>query len=91
MMRLAWFFVSLLLIAWVVPTFAHESQPGTLEIQQLATDRYDVTWKAPIYYNKPHPAKLQLPENWKDIVQPTERRMAVPSFSTGLLMLVKKA
>jgi len=55
---------------------AHESQPGTLVIQQLAADRYDVTWKAPIYYGKPHPASLQLPENWKDIVQPTERRMA---------------
>lgn len=76
MMRLTWFCVSLLLMAWVVPAFAHESQPGTLEIQQLAADRYDVTWKAPIYYGKPHPARLQLPENWKDIVQPTERRMA---------------
>ncbi len=77
MMRLAWFLVSLLLIACsIVPALAHESQPGTLEIQQMAADRYDVTWKAPIYYGKPHPARLQLPENWKDIVRPTERRMA---------------
>jgi hydrogenase/urease accessory protein HupE len=35
-----------------------------------------VTWKAPIYYGKPHPARLQMPENWKNIVQPTERRVA---------------
>lgn len=52
----------------------HESQPGTLEIKQLSTLRYDVTWRAPNYYGKPHPARLQLPSDWKDIVQPTERR-----------------
>lgn len=76
MMRLTWFLISLLLIACIVPALAHESQPGTLEIKQLALDRYDVVWKAPIYYGKPHPARLQLPVNWKDIIQPTERRMA---------------
>ncbi|MBW1786042.1 MAG: HupE/UreJ family protein [Deltaproteobacteria bacterium] len=75
-MRLAWFLVSMLLIAGIVPALAHESQPGTLEIKQLAADRYDVIWKAPIYYGKPHPARLQMPENWKDLVQPTERRMS---------------
>jgi hydrogenase/urease accessory protein HupE len=56
-------------------TFAHESQPGTLEIKQMAVDKYDVTFKAPIYYGKPHPASLQLPKNWQNIVQPTQRRM----------------
>jgi hydrogenase/urease accessory protein HupE len=76
MMRLIWFLASLLLFACIAPALAHESQPGTLEIQQLAPDRYDVTWKAPIYYGEPHPARLQLPVNWKNIIQPTERRMA---------------
>jgi hydrogenase/urease accessory protein HupE len=76
MMRLAWFLVSMLFIASIVPAFAHESQPGLLEIKQLAEDRYDVIWKAPIYYGEPHPARLQMPENWKDLVQPTERRMS---------------
>ncbi|MFC1657168.1 HupE/UreJ family protein [Candidatus Moduliflexota bacterium] len=76
MIRLIWFLASFPVIACSVPAYAHESQPGTLEIKQLAAERYDVTWKAPIYYGKPHPARLQLPEEWKDIVQPTERRMA---------------
>ena len=58
------------------PASAHESQPGTLEIKQIAADRYDVTWRAPIYYGKPHPARLQLPEDWQNIAQPIERRMA---------------
>lgn len=76
MMRLIWFLASFLVIVCSVSAFAHESQPGTLEIKQLAAERYDVSWKAPIYYGKPHPARLQLPEEWQDIVQPTERRLA---------------
>jgi len=53
---------------------AHESQPGSLEIKQLAPDRYDITWRAPIYYGRPHPAQLQLPQDWESIGQPTQRR-----------------
>ena len=76
MTRLTWLLTSLLLIAsCIVPAAAHESQPGTLEVKQLTADRYDVTWKAPIYYGRPHPARLKLPDDWKDIVQQTERRM----------------
>ena len=38
---------------------AHELQPGSLEIRQLTSERYEVIWRAPLYYDKPHPAKLQ--------------------------------
>jgi len=55
---------------------AHESQPGVLEMKQLGPDRYDITWRAPIYYGRPHPAQLQLPGDWETVSQPTERRMA---------------
>ena len=55
---------------------AHESQPGSLEMKQLGPDRYDITWRAPIYYGRPHPARLQLPDDWETIGQPTERRRA---------------
>lgn len=75
MMHLILRLAVLLIVTCSFPAMAHESQPGTLEINQLTEDRYDVIWRAPIYYGKPHPAKMQLPENWKDIVQPTERRM----------------
>jgi len=75
MTRLAWLLTSLLFLACIVPASAHESQPGTLEIKQLTADRYDVIWKAPIYYGRPHPARLQLPDDWQDVVQQTERRM----------------
>ena len=54
--------------------FAHELQPGSLELQQLTSDRYEVIWRAPIYYGKPHPAKLQLPEDWQHgrYIQPSD-------------------
>lgn len=54
---------------------AHESQPGSLDITPLAGTRYEVTWKAPIYYGRPHPARLKLPDHWQTVVGPTERLM----------------
>ncbi|WP_163340689.1 hypothetical protein [Desulfopila sp. IMCC35008] len=52
----------------------HESQPGAIELEETGPARYKITWRAPIYYGKPHPARLELPEEWKTIGQPTERR-----------------
>lgn len=69
------FFLALIFFALASPVSGHESQPGTLEIKQMAEDRYDVIFRAPIYYGKPHPARLQLPSGWQNIVQPTQRRM----------------
>ena len=43
---------------------AHESQPGLLELRQLGPERYEVIWRAPIYYGRPHPAEVQLPADW---------------------------
>jgi hydrogenase/urease accessory protein HupE len=52
---------------------AHESQPGTLELRQVARERYEVTWRAPIYFGQPHPARLELPGHWRTVVEPTVR------------------
>jgi hydrogenase/urease accessory protein HupE len=68
--------------AWVaallLPTVAaaHESQPGLLELRQLAEDRWEVAWRAPIYYGKPHPARLELPSDWRPVAEPTVRQLA---------------
>ena len=35
-----------------------------------------MTWRAPIYYGQPHPARLELPDHWKTVVEPTERLLA---------------
>ena len=41
---------------------AHESQPGLLELKPVNANRYEVLWRAPIYYNQPHPASVQFPD-----------------------------
>lgn len=63
------------LVIWSSAVFvqAHESQPGTLDIKQIAEQHYELFWRAPIYYGKPHPARLELPKTWREIVQPTKR------------------
>jgi len=62
-------------VAWSGPVLAHESQPGLLELRQLGPDRYEVIWRAPIYYGKAHPARLQLPEAWQSVGEPTVRQL----------------
>jgi len=54
---------------------AHESQPGLLELKQLSANRYEVIWRAPIYYGKPHPAKLQMPKHWQTVGEPIVRQL----------------
>ena len=60
----------LLLAGTAGQVLAHESQPGVLELRQLSATRYEVVWRAPFYYGRPHPAKLQLPEGWKVVGEP---------------------
>ncbi len=54
---------------------AHESQPGLLELRQLGPERYEVVWRAPIYYGRPHPAELQLPRHWLTVGEPRVRQL----------------
>ena len=56
--------------------FAHELQPSSLELRQLTPERYEVIWRAPIYYGKPHPAKLQLPKHWQTVGEPTIKQLS---------------
>jgi hypothetical protein len=57
-------------------SFAHESQPGLLELRQLGATRYEIIWRAPVYYGRPHPARLQLPGDWQTVGQPTVRQLS---------------
>jgi hydrogenase/urease accessory protein HupE len=71
-------FAVLVLFAALLPgqAFAHESQPGLLELRQLGPERYEVIWRAPIYYGKPHPARLELPADWRTVGEPSVRQLA---------------
>jgi hydrogenase/urease accessory protein HupE len=72
----------LTMLFWILPFLfsspatAHESQPGLLELKQLGPERYEVIWRAPTYYGKPHPAELLLPEEWQTVGEPTMRQLA---------------
>jgi hydrogenase/urease accessory protein HupE len=70
-----WIAMVVLLAGWLSPALAHESQPGLLEFRQLDTSRYEVLWRAPIYYGRQHPARLQLPTEWETIGEPTVRQL----------------
>jgi len=61
------------------PALAHESQPGLLELRQLTSgpseQTWEVLWRAPIYYGRPHPARLELPAEWATGAEPTVQRL----------------
>jgi len=78
----------LLLITGIGPgVYAHESQPGTLELRQVDKYRYEVVWRAPIYFGQPHPAKLELPEEWKTVVEPTVHMLADSQVFRGVVIV----
>ena len=65
MRRLAGLWLLLLAAGFAGQPAAHELQPSSFELRQLTPERYEIIWRAPTYYRKPHPARLQLPENWQ--------------------------
>jgi hydrogenase/urease accessory protein HupE len=79
-MKTAWarfyLFLLLALVAgFTTQAFAHELQPSSLEVRQLTQDRYEIIWRAPNYFKKPHPAKLELPEHWQTVGEPLVRQL----------------
>jgi hydrogenase/urease accessory protein HupE len=77
MNRPAIFILVLLLTVGIhTAVYAHESQPGTLELRQVDKDRYEVIWRAPVYFGRPHPSHLELPESWKTVLESPVRLLA---------------
>lgn len=70
----SWLFLLLALPAGEL--CAHELQPGSFELRQLTSERFEAIWRAPTYYRKPHPARLQLPENWQLVGEPRITQLA---------------
>jgi hypothetical protein len=72
-------------------SFAHESQPGLLEIRQLSDSRYEILWRAPIYYGRPHPARLQLPDGWLTVGEPTVRQLPDSALHRRIVSVAGKS
>jgi len=69
-------FTGLLLLWCAGQSLAHELQPSSFEMRQLTPESYEIIWRAPKYYRKPHPARLQLPETWQTVGTPTVTQLA---------------
>lgn len=57
-----------------VPTsaMAHESRPISLDIKEIAKGKYQVFWNVPFTSGRPLQVGLELPENWQNVVEPTQ-------------------
>jgi hydrogenase/urease accessory protein HupE len=76
MSRTILFILVLLMVGACTSVHAHESQPGTLDMKQVGKERYEVIWRAPVYFGRPHPACLELPANWKTVLESPVRILA---------------
>jgi HupE / UreJ protein len=54
---------------------AHESRPAYLEINETAPGRYDVLWRAPLNAGMRLPVALKLPEDVRNVTEPTTREL----------------
>lgn len=69
----------------------HESQPGSLEIKELAANRYEVLWRAPIYYGKAHPASIQLPDTWQTVGTPTVKQLSDSALHRRIVLVADES
>ena len=53
-------------------------------MRQLTPERFELIWRAPTYFRKPHPAKLSLPENWLLVTDPSVQQLADAAPCTAI-------
>jgi hydrogenase/urease accessory protein HupE len=67
------------MLAWlaVIPlSQAHESRPAYLEIEETATNHYDIRWRTPVLGNLPLPVVLRLPEGVRNLKKPLVQHLS---------------
>ena len=69
--------VRLLLLLWFVglTAIAHESRPAYLELNEMATGRYDVLWRTPVLSGMRLPIALRFAEGVRTVVEPVESEL----------------
>lgn len=53
---------------------AHESQPASLDIRQIAPTALELIWRTPLMFGQRHPARLQLPPDWQPLSEVLPQR-----------------
>ncbi|MHC8307521.1 HupE/UreJ family protein [Pseudomonas sp. PB3P13] len=56
-------------------SFAHESRPAYMEINETAAGRYDVLWRTPVLSGMRLPIALRFPKGVQTIVEPVESEL----------------
>ena len=56
-------------------TKAHESRPAYLQINETASDHYDVIWRTPLLSGMRLPVVLKLPDEARAIGQPVVQEL----------------
>jgi hydrogenase/urease accessory protein HupE len=57
------------------PAWAHEARPAYLEIKETAPGQFSVLWRTPVLSGMRLPIMLQLPDNVKNLKEPTVQEL----------------
>ncbi len=78
MKRFRWLCAGLLLamLAHMPIAWAHEARPAYLEIKETAPGQFNVLWRTPLLSGMRLPVMLKLPENARNIKEPTLQELA---------------
>jgi hydrogenase/urease accessory protein HupE len=63
------------LVAFLPAAQAHESRPAYLEINETTPGRYDVIWRTPVNAGMRLPILLRLPDDTRNVTEPTIREL----------------
>ena len=69
------FLILIVLAGFLQSAQAHESRPAYLEINETTSGRYDVLWRTPVNAGMRLPILLKLPDNARNITEPTIREL----------------
>ncbi len=58
------------------PAFAHEARPAYLEIKETVPDQFSVLWRTPVLAGMRLPILLKLPDDSKNLKEPTVQELA---------------
>jgi hydrogenase/urease accessory protein HupE len=67
--------VLIALLGYSTAAPAHESRPAYLEINEIATGRYNVLWRTPLLSGMPLPVLLRFPAHVRNVTEPAVREL----------------
>jgi hydrogenase/urease accessory protein HupE len=71
------FFAAILALLFLVPSlWAHEARPAYLEIKETAPNQFSILWRTPVLAGMRLPIVLQLPEDVKNLREPSVEELA---------------